>query len=180
MTGNIEKVYSEALFELAVENGTAEDVNRELAAVSEIFSANGELYEILSAPTVTDDEKTEMLTSIFGGRISDLTLDFLCLTAQKGRIRNLQGIADAFRELLYNKDGIVEVTVTTVKPLKSSQRDALKSKLEQKYGKKVIMAELTDPAVMGGVVIQCGDTLLDGSVRTKLDNMRRQLENVIA
>ena len=167
MTGNIEKVYSEALFELAVENGTAEDVNRELAAVSEIFSANGELYEILSAPTVTDDEKTEMLTSIFGGRISDLTLDFLCL-------------ADAFRELLYNKDGIVEVTVTTVKPLKSSQRDALKAKLEQKYGKKVIMAELTDPAVMGGVVIQCGDTLLDGSVRTKLDNMRRQLENVIA
>lgn len=180
MTGNIEKVYSEALFELAEEGGAVRDTSEELSAVSDIFSANSELFDILSAPMVADSEKTELLGSIFGGRISQLTLDFLCVLSQKGRIRSLNGIADAFRNKHYEAEGIIEVTVTSVKPLSDTQRAALKAKLEQKYGKTVIMKEQTDPALLGGLVVTCGDTMLDGSVRTKLSSMRSQLKNIIA
>lgn len=180
MTGSIEKVYSEALYELAKEDGTLGVISEELIAVSDIFSENAELYDILSAPTVTDKEKTELLDSIFGGKISVTALDFLCLAACKGRIRNLSGIAEALRTLRYTDEGIMEVTVTTVRALSDAQRTRLKEKLEAKYGRKIIMTEKTDPDMLGGVIVTCGDTMLDGSVRTKLDNMRTQLKNIIA
>jgi F-type H+-transporting ATPase subunit delta len=180
MTGGIEKVYSEALYELAAENGSEEETNEELSAVAGIFGENAGLYSLLSAPTIADNEKTEALDNIFGGRISDTTLNFLCLITKKGRIRHLKGIADAFKALWYESAGIMEVGVTAARPLTPKQKSELSDKLEQKYGKKIIMTEKTDPDILGGVIVSFGDTMLDGSVRTKLSNMRSQMKNVIA
>lgn len=180
MTGGVAKVYSEALFELAAENGSVDDTQKELEALSGIFRDNPDLTRLLSAPTIPDRDKTEVLTSAFGGKISDTTLDFLCLLTQKGRITELEGIITAYRRLWCEKAGILEAVVTTAVPLTKQQRSALKDKLKKKYGKKIILTEKTDPDILGGVIVSFGDTMLDGSVRTKLQSLHKDMKNVIA
>ena len=180
MTGSVEKVYSEALYELAAENGGTELLNDELKALSDIFEQNRELYSVLAAPAVAQSEKEDLLNNIFGGKISDTAFNFLCLAAQKGRIRALPGIAKAYREKWNEENGVTDVTVTSVKPLSAEQRKKLLEKLVSVYGKKVILTEKTDPSIMGGLRITCGDKQLDGTVRTKLDNLRSSMKNTIA
>lgn len=180
MTGGVAKVYSEALFELAEENVSTDDTEKELASLSEIFRAEPDLYKLLSAPTIPDREKADVIEKIFGGKISDTTLDFLCLLTQKGRITELEGIVSAYRRLWCDKSGILEATVTTAVPLTKQQRSKLTEQLTKKYGKKIILSEKTDPDILGGVIVSFGDTMLDGSVRTKLKNLHSELKNVIA
>ena len=180
MTGRVEKVYSEALYELAAEDGSTGSLNDELKSLSDIFEANSELYSVLAAPTVAQSEKETILNNIFGGKISDTALNFLCLAARKGRIRALPGIAKAYREKWNEENNVTDVTVTSVKPLSKAQREKLIERLTAVYGKKVILTEKTDPSIMGGLKITCGDKQLDGTIRTKLDSIRSSMKNVIA
>ncbi len=180
MTGGAAKVYSEALFELAEENGTEEETGKELSAVSEIFKSEPDLSRVLCAPTVSESEKTGLLTKIFGKKISDMSVDFLCLLSVKGRIGELEGIASAYRSLWCRKAGILEVKVVSAVPLTDSQRTKLAEGLTKKYGKKIIMSEKTDPDILGGVIVSFGDTMLDGSVRTRLGKLHQNMKDVIA
>ena len=77
MTGGVEKVYSEALFELAKENNTVEETEKELSAIVKIFGDEPDLYKVLSAPTISESDKLGTVRKIFGGRVSDTTLDFI-------------------------------------------------------------------------------------------------------
>ena len=180
MTGGVEKVYSEALFELAKENNATEETEKELSAIVKIFGDEPDLYKVLSAPTISEGDKLGTVEKIFGGRVSDTTLDFICLLTKKGRINRLEGIASAYRSLWCEEAGILEVSVVSAVPLSDAQRKALSDKLSQKYGKKIIMTEKTDPDILGGVIVSFGDTMLDGSVRTKLKNLHGGMKNVIA
>ena len=180
MTGSVEKVYSEALYELAAETGSTESLKDELSALSDIFDKNTELYGVLSSPAVASGEKEELLDSIFGGKISETALNFLCLASDKGRIRYLPAIAADFRRRWNDENGVMDVTVTSAKALSYEQRSRLSDKLAAVYGKKIVITEKIDPSVLGGVKLTCRDKQLDGTVRTKLDNIRSSMKNIIA
>ncbi|MGN0642409.1 MAG: F0F1 ATP synthase subunit delta [Huintestinicola sp.] len=180
MPGSVEKVYSEALLEIAEENGSLSELDEELNALVTVFEANPELTDVLSTPTVSDAEKLELIENVFKGRVSETAFNFLCVLTEKGRCRYLGSIAKAFRKSFYDISGIVEVTVTSTRPLTDSAREKLKAKLEKKYGKKVIMTEKVDMSIMGGLVVTCGDSMLDGSVKTKLEEMHKQIKDMIA
>lgn len=180
MTGSVEKIYAQALLEIAAEDGSAKELDEELNAVSEIFSANPELTEVLSAPTVTENEKLELIRTVFEGRISETTLNFLCVAAEKNRCRYIPAVAREFRKGYYAMCGISEVTVTTVVPLKADARTRLMAKLEKMYGGQIILVERLDASIIGGMIVSCGDSTLDGSVRTKLENMHKQIKDMVA
>ncbi len=180
MAGSVEKVYADALLEIAAEDGSMKELYDELEALREIFSANPELSEILSAPTVTDSEKLELIRTVFEGRISAVALNFLCVITEKGRCRYLSAIADNFKAGYFEAAGIAEVTVTTAAALKGDARTKLMAKLAKMYGKEIILREKVDPAILGGMIVSCGDSMLDGSVKTRLDNMHKQIKDMIA
>ena len=180
MAGSVETVYSRALLEIAAEDGSMKELDEELNALSGIFSANPELTEILSAPTVTDEEKLSLIKTVFEGKISVTALNFLCVLAEKNRCRYLSGIAEEFRNEYYEAAGIAEATVTTVIPLTDDARDKLKAKLEKKFGKTVILKEKIDPSIMGGMIVSAGGTMMDGSVKTKLENMHKQIKDMVS
>ena len=98
MADSVEKVYARALLEIAAEDNIAKELNEELSALSEISAANPELCGILDAPTVTDKEKFEFLESVFKGRISDISYNFLSVLTQKGRFKYLLAIAECCRK----------------------------------------------------------------------------------
>lgn len=180
MAGSVEKVYARALLEIAAEDGSAKELDEELDALSGIAAANPELTQALSAPTITDKEKLSLLESVFKGRISETSFNFLCVLTEKNRFKYLGAIAEEFRRGYYEMSGIAEVTVTTVIPLKAEARAKLLEKLKKMYGREIILKEKTDPGIIGGMIVACGDSMLDGSVKTKLENMHKQIKDMIA
>ena len=180
MTGSIERVYSQALFEIANEENIADALFSELNSLSEIFSSNPELTKLLFAPTVSKPEKLDVINNIFKGRISQTALNFICVLTEKNRIAYLPRIAEGYKNLYNDKNNIVEIKVTTSIPLSDSLRDKLKARLEDVYQKKVTMIEAVDEKLIGGIVINYGNTMLDGSVKAKLDKMQKQIRSLIA
>ncbi|MCM1329402.1 MAG: ATP synthase F1 subunit delta [Ruminococcus sp.] len=180
MTGTAEKVYSEAVFELAKEQGSTDEIKDELAALAVVFNDNPELGKLLSAPTVNMTEKLELVEKLFKGKVSDTSYNLLCVVTEKGRARLVPSIAEDYKNRWYEMKNIAEVKVTSSVPLSDGLRTKLKAKLEKVWGKSVILTETVDPEIMGGIVVNYGNTMMDGSVKTKLEAIQKQIKGVIA
>lgn len=174
MTGDVGKLYSQALFEIGLENDSLDEFGRDMVQCRTVFEENPELTKLLSSPIITFDEKLTVINNIFG---SDGTVrDFICVITQKGRIRYFSEIAEEFRLRCCEHDDIAEMVVTTCVPLKEIQKEKLKIKLEEKSGRKVRLSEKTDPSILGGIIIEYGNTRIDNSIRGKLEAVAQQLK----
>ncbi|MBQ8827312.1 MAG: F0F1 ATP synthase subunit delta [Oscillospiraceae bacterium] len=180
MTGSVGKIYSEAIFELAAEQGCGGQVFEELTSLRKIWTENPGLAKLLSAPTISLKEKLGIIEKSFKGRVSDIIYNFLCVITEKGRASSLTEIADSYKEKWYEKENIAEVTVTTCSPLSDALRKKLVKKLEDVYKKKVVLEEKTDSSLIGGIVVNYGNTMLDGSVKNRLDSIQKQIKGIIA
>lgn len=180
MNSAVEKIYSEAVFEIARESNCVDSTDEELNAVAGIFNDNPGLAKLLSAPTVSFKEKLSVLEKVFGGRLSDTAYNLLCVVTEKGRAELIPAIAEDYRSRRYETENIAEVKVTTSVPLSDGLRSKLKAKLEAVYKKTVILTERVDPSIMGGIVINYGNTMMDGSVKSKLEALQKQIKGVIA
>lgn len=180
MTDTIKKAYAEALFELGQEEGRLEALNDEISSVAGVFKENPDYLRMLSSPSMKAEDKTESIRSVFSGKISETALNFLCITAEKDRVRYILEIAKELDALVMEKLGIADISVTTPIPLSDRLRTALIEKLRKVTGKDVRLRESVDPALIGGVVLSYDGTRLDSSVRTKLDGLRHSVKNIIA
>ena len=180
MTGSVGKIYSETIFELAAEQSCAGQVFEELEALKKIWTDNPGIAKLLSAPTLSVSEKLKVTEKTFKGRVSEMVYNFLCVITEKGRAGALVEIADSYKEKWYQTENIAEVTVTTSAPLSAELREKLVKKLETAYKKKVILEEKTDSSLIGGIVVKCGNEMLDGSVKNRLDSIQKQIKGIIA
>lgn len=180
MTGSVRKVYSEAMFELAAEQNCAAEVFGELEALKKLWEENPGFSKLLDAPTISLEEKLGIAEKAFKGRVSETVYNFICVLTEKGRAGVLPEIADSYKEKWYDFSGIAEVTVTTSEPLTDALREKLLNKLKTVYKKEIRLEERVDPSLMGGMVVKYGNTMLDGSVRTRMDNIQKQIKNIIA
>lgn len=173
MTGDIGKLYSQALFELCLENDSLGDVSRDMSLCRTVFEDNPQLVKLLNSPAISFAEKISVINSIFGetGTVRDL----ICVVTQKGRIRWFSEIAEQFRLRCADHDNTAEMTVITCVPLKDTQRESLLKKLEEKSGRKVRLSEKTDPSILGGIIVEYGNTRMDNSIRSKLKAVGEQL-----
>lgn len=180
MAGKLEKVYADALFELAVEDNTLDTVAEEMEAVAGIMNENSDFLKLLSAPTVSDKDKKSMLSKAFEGRISDTVFNFINVLCDNGRIKYLIAISQQFKDMYNDKNGILEVIVTTTMPLSDNLREKLVLKLEKISSKKIQLVEKIDTSIMGGIVLNYNNTQIDASVKKRLDTMRQQIDSIIA
>ncbi|MGN1109530.1 MAG: ATP synthase F1 subunit delta, partial [Oscillospiraceae bacterium] len=117
---------------------------------------------------------------ISDGSISELTGNLLCVLTERGRMGCFGGIVKQFR-ILYNEHfKIAEITVTSSSPLSEQTRDKIMAKMSEVTGKTVSIKEKVDPSLIGGIVIDYGSTRYDGSVRTRLNGLKKELGGVIA
>jgi F-type H+-transporting ATPase subunit delta len=110
--------------------------------------------------------------------VSPLVLNLAKLLVSKGRSRDARAVAEAFGRMADEHEGIVHATVTTALPLGAAQLGAIESRLSVSLGMRVSATAVVDAAIIGGVVVRVGDRLVDGSVRTRLRRLRRELEGV--
>lgn len=180
MTVLLEKTYADALFQLAVEDNSLDETYRELNQISDIFNDNPDYLKVLCVPTVNAQDKLESLSIVFKGKISVLLYNFLGVLIDKNRISLIYKIISEFADKYNDKNGILEVIATTIKPLNPTIREKLIKKLELISSKKITLVEKIDPSILGGIVLNYKNTQIDASVKSKIDNMRAQIDSIIA
>lgn len=168
--------YAGALLASAKADGVLTGVADSYAAVMAVVAANGQLVIFLDSPQVATQEKKDLLQSVFGDRIEPVLLRFLFLLLDKNRIENMGDIAEEFAALVEDELGVMRARVVTAVALTDDLAAALEAKLTAFTGKKVILDKRVDPAVIGGVCVTMKDRVLDGTVRTNLDLLRKKLE----
>ena len=180
MAQSVEKVYADALFELCVEDNTLEDTYEELYALKGIFDDNGELLELLSSPSMGEEDKHSVIRNIFEGRVSETTFNFLNVLSDHGRAKYFDKIYEVFHGLYNDKKGILEVEVVTSQPLSQRLEEKLKAKLEAQSGKSVTIRKTVDKAIIGGIIVRYSDSEIDGSLRKRLSDLRKSIDSYIA
>lgn len=185
MTGAVEKNYSLALFEAVVEEGkensekNLEEARKQLSAVNEIADSCEGFRKLMDSPAVSLEEKLGVLKEAFGGKLSHCLYNFLCVVTEEKRWDYFGKITSAFSDLCNERLGIAEITVTTAFPLTEQQREKIKKKMAEVTHKKIEMTEKTDSSLVGGIVVDYGDTRMDGSVKTRLENLKESLTQLI-
>jgi len=172
--------YAVSFFELANEENCLLECFDEIMSIGNIFSQNADLVKLLASPSVAKPEKASIIDSIFGGRISQYTLNFIKLLTDKGRIDCYSGIAEHFKQLYNEQKNIQEVTAITAVPLSDSLKQKLAAKLENITGKTIVLENKVDTGVLGGIMLKMANEQLDSTVKSRLDGLRHQISAIIA
>jgi F-type H+-transporting ATPase subunit delta len=172
----IAKVYGDALFELATEEGKAAELLEEFSVVREVFSTNLEFNRLMNHPKLTKEEKVEVLANVFKGQVSNKMTGFLELLMVKDRFNELEAIYDYFTGIIKKHLGIGVAHVTTATSLDEIQKTHIKERLlEVTEYKEMEMEFAVDASLIGGMVIRIGDRVMDSSIANNLNRLKRQL-----
>jgi F-type H+-transporting ATPase subunit delta len=169
--------YAKAVFALAKERHQTELVGPELAELAAMFESDREVRGFFARswiPAATRRMVAREIAQRSG--LSKLTVDFLALVGGRRKVDHLGTIADAYRKLLDEDLGRVCARVRTAIPLTDDERRVLSAKLGKVLGaRQVVLTEVVDPAMLGGVIAESGSVVLDGSLEGQLERMRRRL-----
>jgi F-type H+-transporting ATPase subunit delta len=169
--------YAQALFNVAQRQGSQHALLDEVLELLKLFTAKSRLRSFLEGPQVTTEAKTNLLRNAFEGKVSPLMFQLFNLLLLKGRIEYVEPILQRFRILVERSQGIYEANVWTARALGDDQRTLLQSTLEKYTSNRLRIQFYQDPSLIGGVRFMYGDTLIDDSVKGKLERLRHQLES---
>ena len=164
--------YVEALLAVTRTEGNTELVQRELMTFADAVRANDQLRTTLSDPLLPATVKDQIITDLLNGRASNTTRAVLNLIVTSGHGGDLTDIVDAFAASAAFERGRRIAMVRTAVPLSDDQRARLTEAVGQAVGAPVELQVTVDPTVVGGAVTTIGDTVIDGSIRSRLNKMR--------
>ena len=167
--------YGNALFELATEEGIAQEMEQQLQMLVACFREQPEYIALLDARNIEIEKRRAMLDEAFSGRVHAYLLNYLKLLTERGAMRLFGECADFFRMRYNDAYGIAEAYITSASQLDESQQAALKAKLEKISGKQVVLHLKVDASLIGGLRVDLEGRRYDNSIRTRLDRMRRSL-----
>lgn len=174
----VSDTYGEALFEAAAEAGAERpgELLKEIDALREILAANPRFDELMKHPGIPKQEKLQVVDTVFRGRVSEELANFLNIVVSKERYRELPAIFAYFTDRVKEQQRIGVAYVTAAVELSAAQKEAVRARLQETGGyREMEMHYRTDPAVIGGMVIRIGDRVVDSSIRTRLNNLTKQL-----
>ncbi len=175
----ISKAYGEALFELALERNELDSMAEQVNVLANAFAENPELVKLISHPKISKEEKINVIETIFKGRMSDDIVGFLVIIVEKDRGSEIEDILKLFQAKVreYKKIGVA--LVTSAIELSTEQKQKVEQKLLQQTDYENFEVEYkVDASLIGGMIIRIGDRVVDSSIRSKLDNLTKELRKV--
>jgi F-type H+-transporting ATPase subunit delta len=167
--------YARALVDVVMERQEEPSVTEELKTYREIFQVP-DLLSVLHSPAVPRETKGRLLDQVMARYpVSPTTSNFLRVLLQHNRIRYFEEIFDYYLKSVNNRKGIISAEVTTAQPLSEKELSALRGSLSAATGRIVVLNVRPDPELLGGLIVQIGSTVYDGSIRRQLAEMRQQL-----
>ena len=169
--------YAKSLLDLGKEMGTLSAVKDDMDLLSKTVAASRELRLLLRNPIVKHDKKLAILTAIFKGKVSDMTMRFFTILTEKNREAAIESIGPEFTAQYNVMQGIQSAEVTSATPLSPAARAEMQALVAKQTGHaQVELTEKVDPELIGGFVLRVGDNQIDDSVRTSLRRMRTSLQ----
>jgi F-type H+-transporting ATPase subunit delta len=166
--------YAKAVFEIAVDSDELERWLDDLTQLADSIT-NVEFRQALSAPRISMAQKESLIRESLGEAVGPLALNLICLLASRGQVQVLPTIADRFQEMLDAHQGVERAEVVSAVSLTDAQQEQVTQMLNDLSGQDVRLTTRVDPEILGGLVIRIGDRVMDGSARSRLQNMRREL-----
>lgn len=175
----IARRYATALADVALAaTGEAEKIKSELNSWAELFEGNEDLQTVFGNPAIVHANKERVLDDLIKkGKPSKTVANFIRILLRNGRITDLAEISERFAVVLQERSNVVAAEITSARELPAGEKKDFETSLEKLTGKQININFAVDPDLIGGVVTRIGSTVYDGSVRTKLENLREQLVN---
>jgi len=168
--------YANALADIAMAQGAAEPVMQQLTGFGALYAESGELRNFLASPAVTKEAKhrvIEKLLARVGG--SKTVRNFLFVIVDHKRTHVLPEMIAAFQDVIRQRQGITDAQVSSAVELSKTQKAEMEFTLEKMTGKRVEAKFSLEPGLLGGAVVRVGDTVYDGSLRGRLNELRARL-----
>lgn len=167
--------YAEALFKVVQTEGDLDRVEDELFRFGKLLESNHELKQALADPAIDRSQRVKVLEELLSDKVSPHTLGLLTFIVTQDRAKQLPRILDEVSSLAAESRKAVLAEVRSAVPLDDKQRGDLTAALSKATGKTVELKVMIDPSVLGGVHARVGDTVIDGTVRRRLEQLKEQV-----
>lgn len=169
--------YAEAMADVAIAHNLVDQIDAELRTFAEMLRASRELHDLFASPVVSRRDKAKVLDAIIARtRPNAMTANLLRTMLQHYRLHYLGAVHERYQREINERRGVVIAEVTTAQPMAATEQEKLSRTLEQMTGKRVQLQFTTDPEIIGGVITRVGSVVYDGSVLTKLQEIKQQLK----
>jgi F-type H+-transporting ATPase subunit delta len=167
--------YARALFEVARAEGTLDEVEDELFRFARSYESSDALRNALTDEQIPAGKRQAIVEDLLGGKATATTTQLVSMVVGSGRGRDLPAIIDKLVARASSSKHLELAEVRTAVPLTQDQETRLAAALANATGKQVNLKVVVDPSVLGGIVATIGDTVIDGSVRTRIDQLKSRL-----
>lgn len=173
----IAKRWAKALLELATEEGidSKDEILANLKDINENIASSDCLAEMMASPVVSQEEKMAVLTKLFQSRVMPIVFNFLTALNSKNRLGYLVPITEEFQKELEALKNIVRVSVVSAIELSEEKKISICSRLKEKLNKNVVPSWFVDSGIIGGLVFNIDETIVDNSVRHRLENLGKRI-----
>lgn len=170
-----EALYSRSLYEAACEENVSEDVYDSLKTVQKVLADNEEYIKIVSSANLEANERERLIDEAFEGRIHVFALNFMKILAKKRIFEIVLPCAEEYEKRYFEDNNIAYATITTAFELDEQKKKDVVEKTEKSVGKKIIPNFVVDREIVGGIVIETGNSEIDASVAGKLRAIKRHM-----
>ncbi len=167
--------YARGLFEIARAEGTLDEVEDELFRFARSYESSEALRSALTDEQIPADRRQAVVESLLGGKATHTTTQLVSMVVGSGRARELPAIIDRLVDRASRSKDLEVANVRVAVPLTEDQQHRLAAALTNATGKQINMKVVVDPSVLGGIVATIGDTVIDGTVRTRIDQLKSRL-----
>lgn len=167
--------YAEALLSLAKKSGDVEQWGELLSSIAAAMREDGILRTFLESPKLSASQKIEILEKALGKKVPKLFLRYIDTVIQKRRQMLIPAIAIEYQSLIDESENRLHANVTVAREPSEPEKDALARQLSRLLGKRVVPHITQNPAILGGVIVRVGDTVMDGSVRKRLSVLKQRM-----
>ena len=167
--------YARALFEIARAEGTLDEVEDELFRFARSYESSEELRNALTDDQVPAEKRQAIVEDLLGGKATSTTTQLVSMVVGSGRGRDLPAIVDQLVQRAAGSKDLDVAEVRTAIALSDDQQARLKAALENATGKSISLKTVVAASVLGGVVATIGDTVIDDTVRTRIDQLKSRL-----
>lgn len=168
----LDRRYALALYEVAEEKGKVQEYLKDLEEICNLIENNKEFYEVIKHPQISTKKKKRMFINIFKDNIDEELLSFLLILIEKDRILYLREKLKQMKKINLEKKNTLKGIVKTTIPLKGEEFDKLINTLEKKYNKHIILQQVIDESILGGIYVRINHDVIDGTVRSKLNELK--------
>jgi F-type H+-transporting ATPase subunit delta len=168
------QVYARSLFQAALDRGRLDQVREQLAQFASALDANHELTVFFFSPYFSTKEKQESLRGLLDGA-DEIFINFLSLLIENHRMPVIFRIRDEYERLWEEENRTLPVEITSAIALDEATTESLGRTIGERAGRKVTLAAHVDPNILGGIIIRVGNSILDASIRNRLEQLRRHV-----